>query len=683
MALPAGALRVMCADGSEAVAPAALVSRSALLEGALEAQGEGVGADVAEADVARVPCPGISDKAALALCVAVDAAVDAARPAPVERGGAATDALEAAGALRDRASEAPPAPRLKRRAQPQLLRKALDLGVVVGALRAADFLGLDETHDALCWAAAKAVMSDACAAAKEEEPVGILSDSDSLRVDVAASARALLGLPMDVTDKDAQSALELYATAAGAAGGSENEATSPAAAAPPAAHPSPSLLELAEHSQLEVLAYLMAEEMSPLAQYNLGSMRWREATTVGAAACRATLALCASGDDRSGVWARRLKARAPYYVALWRGDVRSPRAQYLSFLALQAHTVTHEALLAELRNGLRHALAQDPPLTAPQLSHLSGVVQRYSELRATKQQLSTDKGNQATCYDACKQAVADWCGQKLAEGIKSIEELRERWTHLVSASRQIAALAHYVDRWYVTRHDLQRVLPMLQETAREALLAPLKASLGEDAVNTVITSFEAPAGGSGEASGSGASEVDDVLLMQSTDDRLVRLPRAAVLANCAAVAMIVRASAASTGASGAGGSGSADGGNQVAPLPVNCTAAELEYIGTLCTALERKRRSPASAAEEAMPEIQFIMEHFRDANGLGTNELFAYILVGNTLNFKVFLDAACRDVANMIKGKTPDEIKATFNVKDDLTAAEEEELRLANAWAFE
>ncbi len=84
-----------------------------------------------------------------------------------------------------------------------------------------------------------------------------------------------------------------------------------------------------------------------------------------------------------------------------------------------------------------------------------------------------------------------------------------------------------------------------------------------------------------------------------------------------------------------------------------------------------------------MPEIQFIMEHFRDANGLGTNELFAYILVGNTLNFKVFLDAACRDVANMIKGKTPDEIKATFNVKDDLTAAEEEELRLANAWAFE
>ena len=36
MALPAGALRVMCADGSEAVAPAALVSRSALLEGALE-----------------------------------------------------------------------------------------------------------------------------------------------------------------------------------------------------------------------------------------------------------------------------------------------------------------------------------------------------------------------------------------------------------------------------------------------------------------------------------------------------------------------------------------------------------------------------------------------------------------------------------------------------------------------
>jgi len=37
----------------------------------------------------------------------------------------------------------------------------------------------------------------------------------------------------------------------------------------------------------------------------------------------------------------------------------------------------------------------------------------------------------------------------------------------------------------------------------------------------------------------------------------------------------------------------------------------------------------------------------------------------------------------MIKGKTPEEISKTFDIKDDLTPEEEEEFRRENAWAFE
>ena len=38
----------------------------------------------------------------------------------------------------------------------------------------------------------------------------------------------------------------------------------------------------------------------------------------------------------------------------------------------------------------------------------------------------------------------------------------------------------------------------------------------------------------------------------------------------------------------------------------------------------------------------------------------------------------CKTVANMIKGKTPEEIRKTFNIKNDFTQAEEEQVRRIN-----
>jgi S-phase kinase-associated protein 1 len=37
----------------------------------------------------------------------------------------------------------------------------------------------------------------------------------------------------------------------------------------------------------------------------------------------------------------------------------------------------------------------------------------------------------------------------------------------------------------------------------------------------------------------------------------------------------------------------------------------------------------------------------------------------------------------MIKGKTPEEIHKTFNIKNDFTPKEEEEVQRENQWAFE
>jgi S-phase kinase-associated protein 1 len=63
--------------------------------------------------------------------------------------------------------------------------------------------------------------------------------------------------------------------------------------------------------------------------------------------------------------------------------------------------------------------------------------------------------------------------------------------------------------------------------------------------------------------------------------------------------------------------------------------------------------------------------------------LFELILAANYLNIKELLDLTCLTVANMIKGKTPEEIRKTFNIKNDFTPEEEEEVRKENQWAFE
>jgi S-phase kinase-associated protein 1 len=63
--------------------------------------------------------------------------------------------------------------------------------------------------------------------------------------------------------------------------------------------------------------------------------------------------------------------------------------------------------------------------------------------------------------------------------------------------------------------------------------------------------------------------------------------------------------------------------------------------------------------------------------------LFELILAANYMDIKPLLDLTCATVASMIKGKTPEEIRLTFNIVNDFTPEEEAQVREENRWLEE
>ncbi|KAL8115776.1 SKP1-like protein 1A [Apium graveolens] len=118
--------------------------------------------------------------------------------------------------------------------------------------------------------------------------------------------------------------------------------------------------------------------------------------------------------------------------------------------------------------------------------------------------------------------------------------------------------------------------------------------------------------------------------------------------------------------------------NTTIPLP-NVTGSILAKVIEYC-----KHHVEAPKAEDGAAKPDEDLKAF-DADFVKVDQatLFDLILAANYLNIKSLLDLTCQTVADMIKGKTPEEIRKTFNIKNDFTPEEEEEVRRENAWAFE
>jgi len=119
------------------------------------------------------------------------------------------------------------------------------------------------------------------------------------------------------------------------------------------------------------------------------------------------------------------------------------------------------------------------------------------------------------------------------------------------------------------------------------------------------------------------------------------------------------------------------------PIPLqNVNAATLKKVITWC---QYHKDDPPPPEDDLNKEKRTDDIPSWDQEFLKVDQgtLFELILAANYLDIKGLLDVCCKTVANMIKGKSPEEIRKTFNIKNDFTPQEEEQIRKENEWCEE
>ena len=118
------------------------------------------------------------------------------------------------------------------------------------------------------------------------------------------------------------------------------------------------------------------------------------------------------------------------------------------------------------------------------------------------------------------------------------------------------------------------------------------------------------------------------------------------------------------------------------PLP-NVKSEVLRKVIEFC---EHHLAEPMTEIEKPLKSqnmADVVQKWYADFVDLEQVLLFELILAANYMDIKPLLDLTCATVASMIKGKTPEEIRKTFNIVNDFTPEEEAQVREENKWCEE
>ena len=88
------------------------------------------------------------------------------------------------------------------------------------------------------------------------------------------------------------------------------------------------------------------------------------------------------------------------------------------------------------------------------------------------------------------------------------------------------------------------------------------------------------------------------------------------------------------------------------------------------------------AAEQNVSK-EDIEEWAKEYVSVDKEELYRLIIGADFLGIQSLIDITGQTIADMITGKTPDEIRTHFNIVNDLTPDEEHEIRQRNTWKEE
>ncbi|PAV80089.1 hypothetical protein WR25_08087 [Diploscapter pachys] len=115
-----------------------------------------------------------------------------------------------------------------------------------------------------------------------------------------------------------------------------------------------------------------------------------------------------------------------------------------------------------------------------------------------------------------------------------------------------------------------------------------------------------------------------------------------------------------------------------APIPmVNVDAVNLEKITRFLTRHENTelyKDPPPGPIAVPGTELSAIA-------AMTDDEIVGLLLATNYMGVSQFRDFICQHIANLIKGKTPEEVRARFNLENDFTPEEEKHIREVDVWA--
>lgn len=94
----------------------------------------------------------------------------------------------------------------------------------------------------------------------------------------------------------------------------------------------------------------------------------------------------------------------------------------------------------------------------------------------------------------------------------------------------------------------------------------------------------------------------------------------------------------------------------------------------------KDKKIPSTEEEMLEFRIKPLIDWDKDFVNVPLSTLFGMIISANYLDINHMLNITCKAVAEMIKGKTPTEIKKVFGVEGDFTEEEKDQILRDNPW---